>query len=274
MTDQPVNPAETASVWDLLEDVQKETAGGGGIVGQAEIAMVWKSYAKGVAQEDASFYFELGNKESSAAAQALAQALNDEKKCTTKPGCCIQIRVNKDTTLRPNPNPWQGDRFFAYQTWTDAYKKLVMPALKTAVTEAGIVSPKIGKGQTYWVSIGFAPDPFGSTEISQDGVTLVPKQCGYITKVYRTKEEAMAAVGITEAGASAATASAATAASLSGSYPPPCEGYEEAGKYWFEACDTIRITLGAKPTMPKMLAAAKEYSMPIATIKAICGIVA
>jgi len=182
--------------WDEFEQVDQEErgSGGGGIVGEAVIQLGYKVYAAGTSNEESFFPIaEIGNEKSRAEAKAKAQAYAREHGAQGRPEWALQIRVKRNGAHSAGqPVSWSQDRFFVTPTWTDAFKDVVKPSL----AERDIELPYTG-----WVRIGFKPDPYreaqgeaGKVDMDQDGNPRFPL-VAYITEVFTSKEDAMAAVG-------------------------------------------------------------------------------
>jgi len=178
--------------WDEFDKADKEeSSGSGGIVGNVIVDTGFKVYAAGHSNEET--FFPTGGVGSDArlAAKRKAEAFAQENDAS-KPKWAVQIRVEKDGAFSGGqPATWENDRFFVTDTWTDAFKKVVRPALE----QFDIVLPYTG-----WARVGFKNDPYfeamgeeGKTDRDQDGNPRF-KLVAYITELFASKDEAMVAV--------------------------------------------------------------------------------
>lgn len=164
---------------DYAEIAQSE-GGEGGVIAECYVGAGYKTYSKGVTPVDDFFPF-VGKAEMEKA-KAKAKAFSEENGGKgAKFG--IGIIAYKDGALsKGQPVTWKNDRVFFVDDFTEAAKKVVRPALTKLNIQPG----------KHWLRIGFAPDPYGTTETDQEGKEKI-KQVAYPTAVFKSKAEALAA---------------------------------------------------------------------------------
>jgi hypothetical protein len=247
-------------MWEVLDDLESQESGGGGIVGKIDFAIGYKCFVSGATNEESFFAFDPTNEKSKAKALEAAKAFNDDHGGGGRPQVSVQFRVFKADVIGREVN-WKGDRFFVYPVWTSSYKEVVKPAMKAAgITKTG----------TLWGRIGFSPEPSGRQEVKQDG-SLGPEMVAHVTEVFKTQADAQKAAGST-------SASGAPAASKGNGGSADCpDGWEaetwEAIKP--EIAADIATRLGGDKSagnLAKTLAAvAKDYGVPMTFVKPLAG---
>jgi len=179
--------------WDDFDKADKEESGGsGGIVGNVTIEPGFKVYASGASNEESFFPVAALGKNDRLAAKRKAEAYAQDMGASGAKWA-VQIRVAKEGGFSGGKvATWNEDRFFVTDTWTDAFKKVVRPAL----VALGIDLPFNG-----WARIGFKNDPFreaqgeaGKTDEDADGNPRFPL-VAYPTELFASQAEALTAVG-------------------------------------------------------------------------------
>jgi len=190
----------TTNFWDDYEQEMKERAGGG-IICEAMIDLVWKTFPKDIDQEKTIFSAPPCNKNSSAPVKAAdkkarlaAKALGIEHGAERDPDKGFVIRAYRDNAVkRGEPVTWKGDRFFFEAGWTDAGIEV-----RKSIRDAGIAQVP-WKG---YVRIGFFDNPYhvslgeaGMKESDQDGNPRYP-QVAYIVEAFADENAAREAIGM------------------------------------------------------------------------------
>jgi len=190
------------SYWDEFDKADKEESGGsGGIVGNLTIEPGYKVYASGASNAESFFPVAALGKNERTAAKRKAEAYAQEMGANGAKWA-VQIRVAKEGGFSGGKAAtWNEDRFFVTDTWTDAFKKVVRPAL----VALGMDLPFKG-----WGRVGFKNDPFreaqgeaGKTDEDADGNPRFPL-VAYPTELFASQAEALTAVGDTDAPAAPA----------------------------------------------------------------------
>ena len=164
---------------DQLERMEKSW---GGIISQIEFTIGYKVFISGMSNEESFLPFtdDASRKEALETCKAFLVA----RQVTSRPQSSIQFRVFKDD-VKGREVTWMGDRYFVTPIWTDAYKKIVRPAIEKLSLRAP---------QTFWGRITFAEDPSGRTRENRDG-EIVPDLVAYPAEVFPNEQAATEAAG-------------------------------------------------------------------------------
>ena len=214
---------------DLSEIAQKESTGGG-IVGKLKLETGYKVFVSGVGNRESFFACDLRDEKQKAGALEKAKAVG-------KPQASLQLIVYKDF-VKGRDVTWQDDRFFVYPLWTNAAKKIALPALKTANVNT------LGE---MWGRVAFADDPDGRTKQNQNGEEVVDK-IAYIAEVFASEQAALASV---VGGDVKAENAKATAPKQNGNVPV---AYADQPDAWLSFVGEVKKAIAGKP-----LPAIKKY---------------
>jgi len=167
-----------------LDQLERMEKGGGGIISRIEFAIGYKVFISGMNNEESFLPFtdDASRKE----ALEICKGFLATHQATSRPQSSIQFRVFKDD-VKGREVAWMGDRYFVTPIWTDAYKKIVRPAIEKLSLRAP---------QTFWGRITFAEDPSGRMRENQDG-EMVPDLVAYPAEVYPGEAAASEAAGAT-----------------------------------------------------------------------------
>lgn len=245
----------TDSMWDVLDEYEKQESGGGGLIGKVEFAVGYKCYVTGASNEESFFGFDPMDEKAKAKALAAAKSFNEEHGGGSRPQVVVQFRMFRDDVIGREVG-WKGDRFFAHPIWTPAYKEVVKLALqKAGVTKTGV----------YWARIGFVDDPSGRQDVKQDG-NLGPAQVEHIVEVFKSKSDA-------EKAAASFTSGTETSEERKASGGNAPEGWE--AETWAAIMPEITADIAKRldgdkspANTAKVLAAvAKDYGVSVADVK-------
>jgi len=231
------------SLFDQLDQLEKENGGGGGYVGKINFQIGYKVFISGMSNEDSFFPFNPADDANKADALAKANSVVSAAGSDKKPNNSVQFRLYKDTILGRDVT-WEQDQFYVYPTWTDGWKDVVRPALK----EAGV--SKIGE---FWGRITFTEDPSGRTRLDNVTGEEKPALIGYLIEVYPDEATASAAAG---GGASAPTSK----------YTVPADWTADS---WAETAPDVLDELGKDPDIAKKKEVAETWGLSIKDINTL-----
>jgi len=183
------------SLFDQLDQLEKESSGGGGFIGKILFQIGYKLYIYNDGEfgnEDNFFPFKPGDDEDKDRALAAAKTFVVDNDSDKKPTMAIQFRLAIDTILGREVK-WDQDQFYIHPTYTQMYKEIVRPALNEA---------EVSKTGEMWGRIAFAADPYKPTKESivldangNEKTEVRPNLSGYLVEVYANKAEAEEAAG-------------------------------------------------------------------------------
>jgi hypothetical protein len=164
MTDKVVN-----SVWEseVVQGWQSESSGGGGWICRVNIQLGYKVFARGYSNEESFFPADMNIEGSTEQAKAKAKAFVDKVNAelpagenkVKNPTNAIWLEIEKDSVYNKDVSTWEGNRIFVTPVWTDAYNKVILPALKESGAGLG----------WQWARVSFATDPYKATRMNQNG---------------------------------------------------------------------------------------------------------
>lgn len=197
MAEQPAKSQLDA----LDEQAEKEGGSGGGFIAQFRFEAGYKAFVPGLGNRESFFAYTPGNEAEQAAAKAACQKCYNEHGVTDKgPQASAQLVVFK-ASVKGKEVKWKDDRYFILPIWTDAYKKVLRPALQACGINA------VGE---YWGRISFKADPSGRKKKNKESGELEVELIAFPAELFKTEAEAIAAAaahgGSTGAGASGTSA--------------------------------------------------------------------
>lgn len=142
---------DAEAFWDIMEQYEKQETGGG-LIAKVKVEMGYKVFVGGMGNEESWFAFAPGDE------VAKKAALNKARETGGRPQLSLCFIAFKDS-VKGREVGWQGDRYFVYPHWTDAYKEIVKPAMKDLGVTIGL----------QWLRFSWKDDPSGRQEADQEG---------------------------------------------------------------------------------------------------------